>query len=183
MGKTSGSIDWGNSALKSPGAHLWFGLAGAAALVSDLASKHWAVSSLGTVEAPEPRVLIEGYFRLALVENPGAVAGLGAGKTALLLGASLAALVFVGWMFVSSEKKNHVCHLALGLILGGALGNMHDRIFNGGLVVDFLEVDLGFWPCHPWPTFNLADAWLCVGVALLLITLSRREAKSRGKEE
>ena len=64
-------------------------------------------------------------------------------------------------------------NVAFGLVLGGALGNAVDRIgmAAGQLhgVRDFLHVDLGFPPFHPWPTFNLADSGICIGFALLVL--------------
>jgi signal peptidase II len=62
--------------------------------------------------------------------------------------------------------------VALGLVGGGAIGNLIDRIALGG-VTDFLVFDLGFWPFNPWPAFNIADAALVVGVGLMAIDLAR----------
>jgi signal peptidase II len=59
-------------------------------------------------------------------------------------------------------------HVALGLVGGGAIGNVLDRLIYGS-VTDFLVVDLGFWPLNPWPAFNVADAALVVGVLLMVL--------------
>jgi signal peptidase II len=67
--------------------------------------------------------------------------------------------------------------LSLGMILGGAGGNLVDRIFRGE-VVDFLHFRL--WGGYQWPDFNLADSFIVVGVALLLIELLASEAEARG---
>jgi signal peptidase II len=60
---------------------------------------------------------------------------------------------------------------ALGLICGGALGNVIDRLSRGS-VTDFVLADLGVWPFHPWPVFNVADAALVAGVAILALALT-----------
>ena len=65
------------------------------------------------------------------------------------------------------------------MLLAGALGNIHDRLFNNGQVVDFIEVNLHFWPANPWPTFNIADVLLCVGVAILVINLLFKSEKTK----
>jgi signal peptidase II len=59
-------------------------------------------------------------------------------------------------------------HVALGLVGGGAIGNVIDRLMFGS-VTDFLVVDLGFWPLNPWPAFNVADAALVIGVLLMVL--------------
>jgi signal peptidase II len=73
-----------------------------------------------------------------------------------------------------------IANLAFGLILGGAAGNGVDRIgmAAGALpgVRDFIHVDLGFAPFHPWPTFNVADSGICVGFALLVLLSFRPTA-------
>jgi signal peptidase II len=81
----------------------------------------------------------------------------------------LAAVVIVAILFFyrTLEIDDWLMHLALGLQIGGALGNLVDRIFRGS-VVDF--VDVNFWPLHEWPVVNLADSAIVVGVALLLLS-------------
>lgn len=62
-------------------------------------------------------------------------------------------------------------HVALGLIAGGAIGNLVDRLLYAR-VVDFVLVDLDFWPLDPWPVFNVADVVLVVGVCLMILDLA-----------
>lgn len=146
---------------------------------ADYFSKAWAVDSLsgngeGSLSVVRRCVVvIEDYVVFRLVHNSGAVAGFASGKTGFLIAASLVALGFLFWLFVSSRREQWFGHISLGLLFGGALGNMWDRIFNDGRVIDFIEVDLGFWPCNPWPTFNVADVLLCVGVGLLIVSMWR----------
>ena len=169
------------SALRSVKAHFLLWLTALAGLGADQFSKQWAVKTIGSppeqgqLLAPdaffEPIVIIENYLRFATVHNTGAVAGTLAGKTILLIAASIAALVFLFWLFATSRCHQWLTHIALGMLLAGALGNMYDRLFNQGRVIDFIEVDLHVWPANPWPTFNIADILLCVGVGVLLLGL------------
>ncbi len=67
-------------------------------------------------------------------------------------------------------------HIALGLFTGGILGNLYDRIFNDGMVRDFIDVYIGN---KHWPTFNVADGLLCIGVGLLIISTFVTEKSSQ----
>jgi lipoprotein signal peptidase len=95
-------------------------------LVADLWSKQWAFR---TLRQGGQRVLIPGVLELHTTLNPGALFGIGAGRTEVFLIASLLALVLVVWMFAQSPRQRWLTHLALGAILAGALGNMYDRAF------------------------------------------------------
>jgi signal peptidase II len=116
--------------------------------------------------------VIPGFFRLTHTENTGAAFSLFADspapwKTALLIGFSALALVVVSILL----WKNHHAHLATGiglsLILGGALGNLWDRLARGR-VVDFL---LFYFRRYQWPVFNLADSAIVVGAGLLVLEI------------
>ncbi|MBN1436938.1 MAG: signal peptidase II [Sedimentisphaerales bacterium] len=173
-----GSIG-GLSAFFSWQAHMRLWLVALLGLIADQVSKVWAVGALnsgadGSANGSDAIVVINNYVVFRLVHNTGAVAGVASGKTGLLIAASLLAMGFLFWLFVSSKQQQWFGHIALGLLFGGALGNMWDRVFRGGKVVDFVEVDLHFWPCNPWPTFNVADVLLCVGVAALLLSMLRQ---------
>ncbi len=163
----------GKSAFFYLKAHLRFWLIAIAGLTADLASKHWALTKLGNPQnsEPQPLVLIEDYLRFITVFNPGAVWGLFAGNKLFLVGISTFAIVVLLIFFATSRRGQWLLHSALGLILAGAMGNMHDRIFNDGFVVDFIEINLHVWPANPWPTFNIADALLCIGVGVLMVLM------------
>ena len=88
--------------------------------------------------------------------------------------AGLAALLVVGYSLRTPLGKR-LLHIALALILGGALGNLYDRLAYG-YVVDFLEFYLRG---HYWPSFNVADSAISIGVVLLAIEITRNEAPSR----
>ena len=157
-----------DSALHSGCSHIRFWLAAALGLALDLVSKKWALARLGSLDDPQPLVLIPDWLRLSLVLNHGAVAGIAHGKTTLLIVGAFIAMGFLFWLYITTKKSQKLAHISLGLLLAGALGNTYDRLFNAGQVVDFIEVDLHFPPAHPWPTFNVADILLCVGLILLL---------------
>ena len=116
------------------------------------------------------------FLSFVLVFNTGVSFGLFAGETALLrwvlIGLALAVSVLLtSWLY--KEKRLRVAS-ALGLILGGAIGNVVDRIFRHA-VVDFLDFHIGGW--H-WPAFNLADSAIPVGAVLYVFTSLRDQLRS-----
>jgi signal peptidase II len=173
-----------SSACRSGCAYLIFVLTAGAGLTADLWTKQWACTTIGDPERGylrEPVVVIENYVQFYTRLNPGAIWSIASGQRLFLVVMSLAALIFLGWLFLALSSRQRWGQAALGLLTAGALGNMYDRIFNKGFVVDFIEVNLHFWPANPWPIFNIADVLLCTGVALLLISMARshrRKAQS-----
>lgn len=164
------------SALFNRNAHLRLWLIASTGLAADLWTKCWALKTIGNPAEIrsydlKPINLIDGTLRLITVLNPGASWGIAAGQTTLLLAGSAVALIFMFWLFISLRANQWVAQIALAMLLGGALGNTYDRIFNNGMVVDFIDIDLGIWPANPWPAFNIADSLLCTGVAILLISM------------
>jgi signal peptidase II len=133
----------------------------AVVVVLDVLTKQWAVSALA--DGP---VHLFGSVRLALTSNKAGAFGLGGAFVPFLaMGALVLVLVMVT---TGSATERVVVALALGLVLGGAFGNVIDRVFRDpgflrGAVVDF--VDVGFWP-----VFNLADSAITCGCLLLLWT-------------
>ena len=132
----------------------------------DQSSKYWALSSLNE-EFPRP-LLPFLQFRLAL--NHGVAfslfhnKGLEAPWMLMLLTGGLS--LFILWMLYQtpSHKKSEV--VALSFILGGAMGNFMDR-FRLGAVLDFIDAFIGV---HHWPTFNIADCFICIGACILIIS-------------
>src|SRR5579859_2982554 len=116
--------------------------------------------------------IIPGFFRLTHTENTGAAFSLFADspshwKTALLIGFSLIAMVIVSVLLWRQARALTVTGIALSLILGGAVGNLWDRVASGR-VVDFL---LFYVKSYQWPVFNLADSAIVVGASLLVIEI------------
>jgi signal peptidase II len=121
------------------------------------------------------RTVIDGIFTLRYSENTGVAFGmlqkLPYNRIILTL-IALAAFVLVLYYLHKTELDQRRFQVALGLVGGGAIGNLIDRIIYGG-VTDFLVFDLGFWPFNPWPAFNIADAALVIGVGLMAIDMVR----------
>ena len=112
-----------------------------------------------------PRVIeLLGFFDLVLVWNRGVSFGLlGGGELGAWPFVALAVAISVGLAVWLARLRQPLMVLAVGLILGGALGNVIDRLVYGA-VVDFIDLHAGDW--H-WPAFNVADAAITVGVAVL----------------
>jgi signal peptidase II len=140
----------------------------AAIVVLDLVTKNLAESILpyhgGTFE------VIPGFLSMTLVHNTGAAFGLFANAepaitTFVLNLIALGALLGVTIYSLRSPADRVRLQSGLALVLGGALGNLHDRL-RFGHVVDFVEV---YWRSFHWPNFNVADSAICVGVGLLVL--------------
>lgn len=116
--------------------------------------------------------IIPGFFRLTHTENTGAAFSLFADspahwKTAILIGFSVVAMLVVSVLLWKQSHAVTMTGLALSLILGGAMGNLWDRVASGK-VVDFL---LFYVKQYQWPVFNLADSAIVVGASLLVIEI------------
>jgi signal peptidase II len=113
--------------------------------------------------------VIPGFFSITHVRNKGAAFSLfadspAAWRVAMLVIFSLIALVIVLWLLVRTSNRLSLQGAALALILGGAVGNLWDRVLHGW-VTDFLLVYYKHWE---WPAFNVADSAICVGAVLLI---------------
>ncbi len=126
----------------------------------DQVTKWWIINH---VMMP-PRVIpISGFFNIVLGRNTGVSFGLFGGASQWLL-VAVAAAVLVMLLIWMARATSRLVALALGLIAGGAIGNVVDRVRLGG-VTDFLDFYLGEW--H-WPAFNMADVGIVCGAGLLL---------------
>jgi signal peptidase II len=147
-----------------PKAWRWFALAAAVVVVDQLTK--WAV--LGYFANRQPREEITGFFNLVLVYNRGAAFSLFAQaegwQTPLLVAFALTAAAIVSTLMVRNPQKNLLC-FGLALILGGAIGNLIDRL-RFGQVVDFLDFHALGW--H-WPAFNVADSGITIGAVVLIL--------------
>lgn len=114
-------------------------------------------------------IYLVGPLRLALSYNSGAAFGLGKGVAPLLVAGGVVVVVFV--VVSVGRTASATAVVATGLIAGGAAGNLADRVFrhNGGAVIDFVDLRV-------WPVFNVADACIVCGAALLVIVLRRSPA-------
>ena len=123
--------------------------------------------------------IIPGFFRLTHLENTGAAFSLFADstspfRTGLLIAVSVAALIIVGLLLWTRRYDFNSTTAALSLIMGGAIGNLWDRLADGK-VTDFLDFYIG---TQHWPPFNVADSAIVVGALLLLIRTMRREKEA-----
>lgn len=144
-----------------------------AVVVLDRITK-WVV--VKTIVLEDAISIIPGFFRLTHLENTGAAFSLFAEstspfKTALLITFSVAALAVVAYLLWKNRDEFNITTLSLSLILGGAIGNLWDRLADG-MVTDFLDFYLGN---HHWPPFNIADSAIVVGALLLLTRMMRAE--------
>jgi signal peptidase II len=147
--------------------HVVFWSVAAAGLALDLWTK---AAVFGWLQGRHPAGfdLVGRVVRLVVVWNDGAAFGIASGRRVLLVAVSAAAVAAVIAIFFSRSRGRVVMQAALGLFCAGVCGNLYDRVFNGGLVRDF--IDVVYWPGMHWPAFNVADTMLCAAVGLLVLT-------------
>ena len=144
--------------------HLWIWTP--LVLLVDFVSKRIVLEN---VDALRGRVEVIGdLLRLAYVRNPGAAMGLKVGGRPFLISVSLLASVFLVILYRRLDPTLRLRRGAVAVILGGALGNLVDRVFYGGLVVDFIDIGIG---AHRFYTFNVADMGVTLGGAALFLSL------------
>lgn len=136
-------------------------------VVLDQGSKRWIEANLEPFERME---LIPGFLNFIHVRNTGVAFGLfpshgDATGTLVLIGLGLFALTAVAYYFWWSPPNDRFLLAALGLVMGGAVGNLIDRSTKGA-VTDFIDCYVG---SYHWHTFNVADSAITVGIALMLI--------------
>jgi signal peptidase II len=144
-------------------------------LALDLWTKRWATHTLAG--APPIRVIGD-LVRFTYVRNSGVAFGLGAGLPFPYYLFSIAAVVAILVLFARGRVHGTGRRLALALILGGALGNLVDRL-STGLVVDFIDIGWGRW--H-WPVFNVADSAVSIGVVMFALTWPRHDPEPSHEE-
>jgi len=161
---------------------LRFLLLSLAVLVLDQWSKAWVEAEL-PLHSPEP--VIPGLLNLTHVQNTGVAFGLFAARgrvavTAALAAVGLLALVVVGMYFLRTPDRERLTLAGLALILGGAVGNLIDRISTGA-VTDFIDF---YYGTYHWHTFNVADTAITTGIGLMAIEVFRsREGEGENGSE
>lgn len=103
--------------------------------------------------------VIDGIFHLTYVENRGVAFGMLQNKGWVFIPVTLVVILGMVYLLGKTEKKSRMLRLSMAMVLGGAIGNLYDRIFIG-YVVDFLDFRI-------WPVFNLADSSIVIGAVLL----------------
>jgi signal peptidase II len=162
---------------------LFLAIAGAVILLDQL-TKGWIIA---TLRLHEGFAVIDGFFNIIHVRNPGAAFGFLAGSSpafrsvffiAITLAAILLILHYLWRTLQQTESKKLSLVFSLSLILAGAVGNLIDRV-RFGEVVDFLDVYVG---AYHWPAFNVADASISIGATVLAISLfAKRKERTGGK--
>ncbi len=141
-----------------------------AALVADQVTKQVVARALAVGETAD----IIGPFSLHHVQNSGIAFGLFSSRTTIVIAVTAVAVGWMIWFFARTGRRHPVLPVALGLVLGGSLANLIDRV-RLGHVTDFLDLEA-------WPAFNLADTFIVVGVAVLFgaLVLADRPRRMHG---
>lgn len=144
--------------------------------ISDQATKYLVTTFIPLHNGIE---VIPGFLNFVHHRNPGAAFGIFADSTShlrplFLLLVSIAALICIIWVIASSQQIESYMLIALSFFSGGALGNLVDRA-RFGEVTDFIDVYVG---SYHWPAFNVADASLCVGTAVLFLHFLLRKERT-----
>jgi signal peptidase II len=146
-------------------------------LVIDFVSKRLV---LAHVDALLRKVEVIGsWVRFTYVRNPGTAMGLFSAGRTTLIAISLVASLCIAYLYGRTDREQFVRRGALAAILGGALGNLVDRFFYGGRVVDFIDIGVGV---HRFYTFNVADMGVSLGGAVLFLSLLSEGSHSRNPE-
>ena len=139
------------------------------ALLADLFTKWLVVSRF---ELWESVTVLGDFFRLTYIHNPGAVFGIRLGSSYLHLILASVAMVVVISLLIKTPESDRRGGTGLALVLGGAVGNIIDRL-RFGVVIDFLDFGIGDLR---WYVFNVADACVSVGVVLLIVGYGRNDS-------
>lgn len=116
---------------------------------------------------------IKGVIDIQYIHNRGAAWGIFSGKTWLLLIMTALVMIICVFLLVKTFKGSRLILFAMALVISGGMGNMYDRVFRDGNVVDFLHFE--FW--LDFPVFNVADCAICVGAGLMILYLVLETAK------
>jgi signal peptidase II len=158
---------------------LYFG-GTALVIVADQLTKGWVVVNLPEYQSINLFGWLAPILSLTSVRNTGVAFGLFPQLGPLFTVLSLAVVAAILYFRRTIPATELWIHGALGLVSGGAVGNVIDRLARG-YVVDFLDVN--FWPLHNWPIFNLADSAIVVGVGILLLDSILVELRTKRVDE
>ncbi|MCX8640624.1 signal peptidase II [Gilliamella sp. B3172] len=137
--------------------------------IIDIASKFYILDRFELFET----VNLLPFFSITYVRNIGAAFSIFEGQRVMLAAIALVISAVIVYMLYRNNRSQKLENLSLSMILGGALGNLFDRLYHG-FVVDFLDVNFGNW--H-YPTFNIADCAICVGIGLFIISSYKKPKK------
>lgn len=151
------------------GARAWSFVVALGIFVLDFVTKRIVLANVGDFIAGIP--LIEGLLRFTYVRNAGAAFGMFQGARWPFVAVSTLAVVLLTWLLLRDHTRG-LKRAAYSMILAGAAGNLVDRIFYDGLVVDFIEMG---WRGRTFPVYNVADMGVSIGAALLVLALLREK--------
>lgn len=158
----------------------WLILIIASVLAADQATKH-AIEKY--TSADYLHVVFPGILNLIHTHNPGVAFSLFADSRSpavrfMLLAFSIAVIIFLFWLLAAERAGGRMGQIGMAMILGGALGNVFDRLTQRG-VTDFIDLHI---QSHHWPTFNVADSAIVIGAALVLLELFRDWGHSSNRQ-
>jgi signal peptidase II len=202
-GDESQPDDGGSAATRMP-SYRFLGVVASLVLLADALTKWWAEVTLAKLTLQDPSiVLIDDVLTFTLAYNQGGAFGMfaqenDAWRQPFFLVVSIGAVAFIVSMYRKVTPKQHALRWGLPLVLGGALGNLADRIAKGK-VVDFIDYRAdwveamngliaklkdGWQVTSHWPTFNVADVAICTGIALMAIDMFfARDEHARERQE
>ena len=158
------------SSIVSPGEargrrrRLWlFAVLAVAVAVVDQLVKRWILAGF---ELDVPVQVVGDYLRIVLIHNAGGLFGVFQGQALVFAAASLVVMAVIVWFEATAGRESLVLTVALGLLLGGAVGNLIDRL-RFGYVLDFVDAGVGTWR---WYTSNVADMSISLALVLLVLT-------------
>jgi signal peptidase II len=137
----------------------------AATYLLDLVTKAWIVAN---IEVGEQIPVLGDFLQVWHTENEGAAFGLLQGGGILFLAVGVGTMVIIAWVHATGRLRGTVAAVLLGLVLGGTLGNLTDRLVDGS-VTDWISVGIG---SLRWPTWNVADAAVVCGILGVIVYLS-----------
>lgn len=147
-------------------------------VLADCSTKRVVEATVSTYAAPKP--LIADLLRLTLAYNQGAAFSthFGPYQRWVLIGIAVALLATIAWWYTSAVRAGRVAIVGLALVVGGAMGNLLDRLISDRGVVDFLDLGVG---ATRFFVFNVADAGICIGAVLLMYSLWRHERSGNAR--
>lgn len=147
----------------------------AAVVMCDQLTKEIILREIGPGSGRQIVEIIPGLLDLNFVRNTGSAFGLFQGQSEVLTVLALGAILFLAAYYFRKARNDALVAIALGLQLGGAIGNVVDR-FRHGYVVDFIDF-------QKWPIFNLADSAITIGVVLLMYALIFRDFEAQESQK
>jgi signal peptidase II len=135
-------------------------------LLIDQLSKAWISANLSEYVTVQIASWLQPILSITPIRNTGGIFGLFPQLGRIFQYLSLFVVLGIFFYQKAIPSSQYWIHLALGLVTGGAVGNVIDRILRG-YVIDFFDVN--FWPLHEWPLFNIADSAIVVGVSVMLV--------------